>query len=124
MTDSNEKTALKPVRVLVVDNDKDLARTMTESLERIGFDCTCVTSGKEGSEKIAGYNYEIIVTDLMMNDVDGMEILRQAKETQAQCEVILVTGHASVPRAVDAMRASVSTCLPLASAARVRVLCM
>ncbi len=104
MADSNEKSVIAPVRVLVVDNDKDLARTMTESLERVGFNCTCVTSGKEGAQKIAGYNYEIIVTDLMMNDVDGMDILRQAKETQEQCEVILVTGHASVPRAVDAMR--------------------
>ncbi len=104
MTDSNENPILAPVRVLIVDNDKDLARTMTESLERIGFQCTCATSGVEGSEKINSHNFDIIVTDLMMNDVDGMEILKIAKETQEYCEVIMVTGHASVPRAVDAMR--------------------
>ncbi len=104
MTESTELSAVGPVRVLIVDNDKDLARTMTESIERIGFQCTCATSGVEGSEKISSHNYEIIVTDLMMNDVDGMAILKKAKEVQEECEVIMVTGHASVPRAVDAMR--------------------
>jgi two-component system response regulator HydG len=96
--------AIAPVRVLIVDNDKDLAKTMTESLERVGFECTTATSGVDGSEKIGTHNFDIVVTDLMMNDVDGMEILRRAKETQDGCEVIMVTGHASVPRAVDAMR--------------------
>ena len=104
MTDSKPNSEIGPNRILIVDNDKDLARTMTESLERIGFDCTCATSGTEGAERINRQNFEIIVTDLMMNDVDGMEILKRAKETQEQCEVILVTGHASVPRAVEAMR--------------------
>lgn len=104
MNKSSVTTAIKPLRVLIVDNDKDLARTMTESLERVGFACTCVTSGVEGAERINSHNFDIIVTDLMMNDVDGMEILKTAKELQEECEVIMVTGHASVPRAVDAMR--------------------
>ncbi len=104
MTEANENAVVQPIRVLIVDNDKDLARTMTESLERIGFACTCATSGTEGAELMSSHNYEIIVTDLMMNDIDGMEILKKAKEIQEYCEVILVTGHASVPRAVEAMR--------------------
>lgn len=104
MSEKSEQTIVNPVRVLIVDNDKDLARTMTESLERIGFECTCATSGIEGSDKISSHNFEIIVTDLMMNDFDGMAILKKAKEIQEHCEVIMVTGHASVPRAVEAMR--------------------
>ena len=103
MTEDSD-SIINPIRILIVDNDKDLARTMTESLERVGFDCTCATSGVEGSEKIESHNFDLIVTDLMMNDVDGMEILKKAKETQDQCEVIMVTGHASVPKAVEAMR--------------------
>ena len=94
----------KTVRVLVVDNDKDLASAMTESLERIGFECTTATSGDEGSRLIHRHNFDIIVTDLVMNDLDGMQILKLAKEKQSDCEVILVTGHATVPLAVDAMR--------------------
>jgi two-component system response regulator HydG len=94
----------KTVRVLVVDNDRDLARAMTESLERIGFECTTATSGTEGSQLIQQNSYEVIVTDLVMNDIDGMQILKLAKSTLEDCEVIMVTGHATVPLAVDAMR--------------------
>ena len=104
MAEEQENSKIQSISVLIVDNDKDLARAMTESLERIGFECTCATSGQAGSELIQENIYHIIVTDLMMNDVDGMDILGLAKETQPDCEVIMVTGHATVPRAVDAMR--------------------
>lgn len=104
MDENTENTSTYPVRVLVVDNDKDLARAMEESLTRIGLNCTVATSGPEGFKLLEGNLYDIVVTDLMMNDVDGMGILKQAKETQDEIEVVLVTGHATVPRAVDAMR--------------------
>ncbi len=104
MDDNNEKLPPIPIRVLLVDNDKDLARAMHEALDRIGLDCTMATSGPEGAELLSKNLYDIIVTDLMMNDVDGMEILRLARETQDDVEVVLVTGHATVPRAVEAMK--------------------
>jgi two-component system response regulator HydG len=93
-----------PLRVLIVDNEKDLAWAMKESLERIGMICTAATSGPEGARLLTENNYEIVVTDLMMNDTNGMEILKKAKELQPDCEVILVSGHATVPLAVEAMR--------------------
>jgi two-component system response regulator HydG len=104
MADEQEKASSIPVRVLLVDNDKDHARAMHESLERIGLECTYATSGPEGAKRLDENTYEIVVTDLMMNDVDGMAILKKAKDIQPECEVILVTGHATVPRAVEAMR--------------------
>jgi len=91
-------------RVLVVDNDKAHAMTMAESLERVGFVCTVATSGPEGAEKILTQPYEIVITDLVMNDVDGMGILQLTKEHRPNCEVIVVTGHATVSTAVDAMQ--------------------
>lgn len=103
MNDAPEKPPTA-TRVLVVDNDPDLARAMTESLERIGFHVTAATSGESGARLIASEAFDLVVTDLMMNDVDGMQILRKARESLPDSEVILVTGHASVPRAVDAMR--------------------
>ena len=98
------KSSGSSIKVLLVDNDKDHARAMTESLERIGLDCTTATAGPDGAKLLAGNIYDIVVTDLMMNDIDGMAILRQAKETQPECEVVMVTGHASVPLAVEAMK--------------------
>jgi two-component system response regulator HydG len=90
--------------VLIVDNDKAHARAMTESLERVGYRCTVATSGPEGLHQIEQNMFHVVVTDLVMNDVDGMQILQKAKSSLRDCEVVLVTGHATVPKAVEAMQ--------------------
>jgi len=93
-----------PIHTLIVDNDKAHARSMVESLERIGFRCDLATSGPAGAQLIDQENFSIVVTDLVMNEIDGMEILARAKETLADCEVIVVTGHGTVSKAVEAMQ--------------------
>ncbi len=99
-----QENANKGARVIVVDNDRDLAQAMTESLERVGFQVTTATSGSEGKRQISQNSFDIVITDLMMNDFDGMAILKHAKEALPNAEIIMVTGHANVPRAVEAMR--------------------
>lgn len=90
--------------ILIVDNDKAHARAMTESLERVGYRCTVATSGPDGLRKIEQNMFHVVVSDLVMNDVDGMQILQKAKASLSDCEVVLVTGHATVPKAVEAMQ--------------------
>lgn len=92
------------IRVLVIDNDHALAHAMAESLERVGYPITVATSGSEGVKRIEQDTYDVIVTDLVMSDVDGMEVLARAKKALPESEVIVVTGHASVPKAVEAMQ--------------------
>jgi two-component system response regulator HydG len=90
--------------VLLVDNDPDHCRAMAESLERVGYPCTMATSGPEGVRRIAQEEFDVVVTDLVMNDVDGMEVLARARQALPDAEVIMVTGHATVPKAVEAMQ--------------------
>ncbi len=90
--------------VLIVDNDSAHARAMTESLERVGYRCTVATSGPQGLQKIEKQMFHVVVTDLVMNDADGMQVLQKAKQLLPDCEVVLVTGHATVPKAVEAMQ--------------------
>ncbi len=92
------------IRVLIVDNDRAHADAMCESLERDGYQVSVATSGPEGARHIDQENYDVLITDLVMNDVDGMELLTRAKQALPGCEVIMVTGHASVPKAVEAMQ--------------------
>ena len=93
-----------PIRILLVDNDPDHARAMAESLERVGYTCVIATGGPEGCREIEQQTFDVVVTDLVMNEVDGMGVLKQARELLPECEVIMVTGHATVPRAVEAMQ--------------------
>jgi two-component system, NtrC family, response regulator HydG len=97
-------TTAIPVRVLIVDNDAAHAAAVAESLERVGYDMTIATSGNRGATLLEENTFDIVITDLVMNDVDGLEILKRAKENLPDAEVILVTGHGTVPSAVAAMQ--------------------
>ena len=92
------------IRLLIVDNDRAHAQAMVESLERDGYQCAMATSGPDGLRAVEGDTFDVVVTDLGMNDVDGMEVLGRTKEVLPDCEVIMVTGHATVPKAVEAMQ--------------------
>jgi two-component system response regulator HydG len=106
--------AIEPVtavKVLVVDNDVIHARTMGEGLDRLGHDVTVVGSGSEGARQIEEGRYDVVVTDLMMNDIGGLEILAKAKQASPETEVIVVTGHGTIPSAVQAMQQGAFTYL-------------
>ena len=92
------------VSVLVVDNDLAHARTMAEVLERLGYRCVVAGGGREGAERIANYVFDVVVTDLMMNDIGGLDILAAAKQASPETQVIVVTGHGTIPSAVAAMQ--------------------
>ncbi|MEZ6101914.1 MAG: sigma-54 dependent transcriptional regulator [Pirellulaceae bacterium] len=92
------------MRVLVVDNDKSHAMAMQETLDRVGYRCQLATSGPDGAKAIDQDDFDIIITDLVMNEVDGMQILARARTVLPDAQVVMVTGHASVPKAVEAMQ--------------------
>lgn len=91
-------------KLLVVDNEAAHARAMTESLEKVGYQCEVATSGPDAAKLIERETYDVIITDMVMNDVDGMKILKLARERLPESEVVMVTGHATVPIAVEAMQ--------------------
>ncbi|MCE9545661.1 MAG: sigma-54 dependent transcriptional regulator [Planctomycetia bacterium] len=92
------------LRVLIIDNNRQHAEAVAESLRRVGYDCTVCASGPAGIESIEQNIYDLIITDLMMPDVDGLEVLRHARQSLPEAEVVLVTGHGTVPSAVSAMQ--------------------
>lgn len=104
--ESTHVAAFDPARLklLVIDNEAAHARAMTESLEKVGYTCEVATSGPEAAKLVERETYDIIITDMVMNDVDGMKILKLARERLPDCEVVMVTGHATVPVAVEAMQ--------------------
>jgi len=93
-----------PIRALIVDNDAAHAETMADSLTRVGYHCTVATTGSEGAELLEKDAFEIVVSDLKMPDVGGLEILAKCNEVLPDAEVILVTGHGTIQSAVEAMQ--------------------
>jgi two-component system response regulator HydG len=70
----------------------------------MGHDCTIATSGAEGARKIEHDEYDVILTDLLMEDMNGLAILRKAKRELPDAEVVVITGHADYKTAVEAMK--------------------
>jgi len=102
-TDSSDLTTI-PVRVLIVDDDEGHAQAVADSLARINCECTVAGSGERGAQLIHSESWDVVVTDLRMGEVDGLEILRLTKEELPDAEVIVLTGHGSIASAVTAMQ--------------------
>jgi len=97
--------------ILIVDDHADHAEALSSALEKIPCTTTVANGGPQAMTQLAQEDYDLIITDLVMNDVDGMELLRQSKVRWPDCEVIVVTGYATVENAVDAMQQGAATYL-------------
>ena len=95
----------------MVDDDESHAEAVAESLARVGYDCVVASSGREGLRLIEEQNFDIVLTDLIMDDVGGMEVLAKAKRELPDAEVVILTGHNTAKAAVLAMQAGATTYL-------------
>jgi DNA-binding NtrC family response regulator len=91
-------------RVLLVDDDPLVLAGFREILTREGYDIAAVFSGREAIEKLETDDFDVVLTDLLMPRVSGLDVLRSARERRPDCVVIVVTGYASVRSAVEALR--------------------
>lgn len=93
-----------PIRILVVDDDEGHGEALADGLEIDGYDCRVVASGTAGVAALEEETFDAVLTDLVMHDRSGLEVLREAKTLAPDTPVLLITGHATVETAVDAMR--------------------
>ncbi|MFO1010328.1 MAG: sigma-54 dependent transcriptional regulator [Planctomycetota bacterium] len=94
----------KPFRVLIVDDDEAHAEALSDSLETEGHACTLAHSGSAAVQLLSEHTFDAVLTDLVMPDRSGIEVLKEARALQPECVVLLITGHESLETAVDAMR--------------------
>ena len=106
-----EPAAVEPaedrLRVLVIDDERDHAETVAEILEAGGYACAVATSGKEGARRIQSEEFDLVLTDLRMGDLDGMAIVRLVKE-HGDTLVMVISGSSDVKKAVEALREGAS----------------
>jgi two-component system response regulator HydG len=93
------------LKLLIIDDEPSHAEAVAESLERVGYECVVATSGAEGARRIEQGDANLILTDLKMDGLDGLAILRKARQELPDAEVVVITGHGDVQSAVEAMKA-------------------
>jgi DNA-binding NtrC family response regulator len=91
-------------KVLLVDDEVDFLDTLSERMRTRGMEVSTSSSGSEALKKVEEESYDVIILDLMMPGVDGLEALKILKEKRPELQVILLTGHASVEKGIEAMK--------------------
>jgi DNA-binding NtrC family response regulator len=91
--------------ILLIDDETIALTNLTHVLKREGYEVTACKDGEAGLEALKRHDFDLVLTDLKMPGIDGMEVLRQLHADQPDVPVIMITGHATLDSAVEAMKA-------------------
>lgn len=91
--------------ILLVDDEVNFLNALSQRFEARGFKADAVASGEEALEKVKGKNYNIVILDLVMPGMGGIEVLKNIKKNYPDLPVIILTGQGTTEKAVEAMKA-------------------
>ncbi|GAB4540653.1 MAG: sigma-54 dependent transcriptional regulator [Thermodesulfovibrionia bacterium] len=91
-------------RILIVDDEKIALRNLEHVMKKEGYDVVTTTSGQNALRLLQEQEFDVVLTDLKMEKVDGMEILDHCKKLYPDTEVIMITAYATIPSAVETMK--------------------
>ena len=91
-------------RILIVDDEEDFVQALSERLKIRDYDVTTALSGDDAIEKVKHYNFDVVILDVLMPGVDGIEVLREMKRIKPLTEVIMITGQPTVETAIEGMK--------------------
>jgi DNA-binding NtrC family response regulator len=95
---------MEEMKLMLVDDEERFLSTTQKLLSKKGYDVLTASSGAEALENLRLHNIHVVVLDVKMPGMDGMETLKAIKKTFPLVEVIMLTGHATVESAVDGLK--------------------
>ncbi len=95
---------MEKFKLLIVDDEQDFLETIIKRLKARAIDVTGAESGYKALELIDGREFDVVILDVKMPGLDGIETLRELKKKKPLLEVIMLTGHASVESGIQGMQ--------------------
>ena len=95
---------MEKMKLMLVDDEARFLETTKKLLSKVGYDAITANSGEEALNLLGMHTVHVVVLDVKMPGMDGLETLRQIKTLYPLTEVIMLTGHATVEDAVDGMK--------------------
>ena len=92
-------------RVLLVDDEKTMVKYLSRRLVKRGFDVCVAYSGMTALDELKKADFDVVLLDVLMPEMDGIETLKEIKKVKPETEVIMLTGHASVEVGIEGMKA-------------------
>ncbi len=111
-------------RILVVDDEEGVRSYVAEALEIDGHDVTSASDGEHALERLRERSFDLLITDLKMPGIDGLELMKRVRSEQPDVEIVMLTAHGTVETAVEAMKLGAFDYLqkPISSPAELRLL--
>ena len=106
MEDGSAKIGEKPEprRILIVDDEETALKRMQRLMENRGYETHTATKGKQALDLLKALSFDLVLTDLVLDSIDGLAILSYTKKMSPDTEVVIVTGYASVDSAIQATK--------------------
>jgi DNA-binding NtrC family response regulator len=92
------------VKILIVDDERVALKNLEHVMKKEGYDVTATESGQNALKLLEDQKFDVVLTDLRMEKVDGMQILKKSQDLYPDSEIIMITGYATLESAVDAMK--------------------
>ena len=92
------------IKLLFVDDDKTFGKVMKKELTRMGYSVVCADCGEKAIDTLKKRNFELIILDIKMPGIGGLNTLKSVKEIDPEVEVIMLTGRAAIESAVESMK--------------------
>ncbi|MEO7531090.1 MAG: response regulator, partial [Sediminibacterium sp.] len=90
--------------ILIIDDEKAIRNVLKEILTNEGFVVDEATDGEEGLKKFTATSYDVVLCDIKMPKLDGLDFLQKVIDTQSEVPVIMISGHGNIETAVDAVK--------------------
>ena len=91
-------------KILIVDDEKNIRLSVAQALESLGYAVTTAASGEEAIAKVKEEAFKLILLDLKLPGIDGLEVLRQVVELHPDIQVMIISAYGTVESAVEAMK--------------------
>src|ERR1019366_1357066 len=90
--------------ILIIDDEKSIRKTLNEILSFEGYKIDEAADGEEGLKKFKEKNFDIVLCDIKMPKLDGIEFLEKAREINDEVPIIIISGHGNIETAVEAVK--------------------
>ena len=91
-------------KILLVDDEKEFIETLSERMEIRGMRVVTASNGNEAIDVVGRENIDCVILDMMMPGMDGIETLKAMLKADGDLQIIMLTGHATVPKATEALK--------------------
>jgi len=92
-------------KIFVIDDEQNVCMTLKEALETEGFHVNCYQNPNEGLQDVSQKNPDLIITDLLMPEMDGLKLIQRVKALNPEINILIITAHASLESAIESIRA-------------------